>query len=41
MPVPPEDDETGHVPLTDAPGFWVEIDRAIAERYLAPGESVF
>ncbi len=34
-------DETGHVPLTDAPGFGVEIDMAIAERYLAPGESLF
>ena len=34
-------DDTGHVPLTDAPGFGVEIDQAIAERYLAPGESMF
>ena len=32
---------TGHVPLTDAPGFGVEIDPAIAARYLAPGESLF
>ena len=34
-------DETGHVPLTDAPGFGVEIDTTIAERYLAPGQSLF
>ena len=34
-------DQTGHVPLTDAPGFGVEIDQAIAQRYLAPGESLF
>ncbi len=34
-------DETGHVPLTDAPGFGVEIDPTIAERYLAPGQSLF
>ncbi len=34
-------DDAGHVPLTDAPGFGVEIDLAIAERYLAPGESLF
>jgi hypothetical protein len=29
------------VPLTDAPGFGVEVDVAIAERYLAPGEALF
>jgi L-alanine-DL-glutamate epimerase-like enolase superfamily enzyme len=34
-------DETGHVPLGDAPGFGVEIDEAIARRYLAPGEALF
>jgi galactonate dehydratase len=34
-------DESGHVPLGDAPGFGVEIDEAIARRYLAPGESLF
>ncbi len=34
-------DETGHVPLTDAPGLGVEIDLEIAARYLAPGESLF
>ena len=31
----------GFVPLTDAPGFGVEIDETIARRYLAPGESLF
>jgi galactonate dehydratase len=34
-------DEHGFVPLTDAPGFGVEIDLEIAQRYLAPGESLF
>jgi gluconate/galactonate dehydratase len=38
--VPTFDDE-GFVPLTDAPGFGVEIDDAIARRYLASGESLF
>lgn len=33
--------DTGHVPLTDAPGFGVEIDPTIAERYLASGEALF
>jgi galactonate dehydratase len=34
-------DDTGHVPLTDAPGFGVEIDASVAERYLAAGQSLF
>ena len=34
-------DETGHVPLNDAPGFGVEIDRSVAERYLVAGQSLF
>ena len=29
------------VPLTDAPGFGVEVNTEIAQRYLAPGESLF
>ena len=33
-------DDKGFVPLTDAPGFGVEIDLDIARRYLAPGESL-
>ena len=37
----PTFDEQGFVPLTDAPGFGVEIDLDIARRYLAPGESLF
>ena len=34
-------DERGFVPLTDAPGYGVEIDLDIARRYLASGESLF
>jgi galactonate dehydratase len=34
-------DEHGFVPLTDAPGYGVEIDLDIAKRYLAQGESLF
>ncbi len=34
-------DEHGFVPLTDAPGYGVEIDLEIAQRYLAPGETLF
>ncbi|MBM4408072.1 MAG: mandelate racemase/muconate lactonizing enzyme family protein [Chloroflexi bacterium] len=34
-------DSEGFVPLTDAPGYGVEIDLDIARRYLAPGESLF
>jgi galactonate dehydratase len=34
-------DEGGFVPLTDAPGYGVEIDLDIARRYLASGESLF
>ncbi len=37
----PTFDAQGFVPLTDAPGFGVEIDLDIARRYLAPGESLF
>ena len=37
----PTFDEHGFVPLTDAPGYGVEIDLEIARRYLAPGESLF
>ena len=34
-------DEQGFVPLTDAPGFGVEINLDVAKRYLAKGESLF
>lgn len=34
-------DSDGHVPLTDAPGFGVEVDSAVARQHLAPGESLF
>ena len=34
-------DRVGHVPLTDAPGFGVEIDLAVARQYLVPGQSLF
>jgi galactonate dehydratase len=34
-------DEDGFVPLTDAPGYGVEIDLEIARRYLAAGETLF
>ena len=34
-------DAEGFVPLTDAPGFGVEIDESIARSYLASGESLF
>jgi L-alanine-DL-glutamate epimerase-like enolase superfamily enzyme len=34
-------DEHGFVPLTDAPGYGVEIDLEIARRYLAAGETLF
>jgi gluconate/galactonate dehydratase len=34
-------DEHGFVPLTDAPGYGVEVDVEVARRYLAPGESLF
>ncbi len=37
----PTFDEHGFVPLTDAPGYGVEIDLEIARRYLAPGETLF
>jgi L-alanine-DL-glutamate epimerase-like enolase superfamily enzyme len=36
----PTFDEHGFVPLTDAPGYGVEIDLDIARRYLAPGETL-
>lgn len=31
----------GHLPLTDAPGLGVEINRDVCERHLAPGEVLF
>lgn len=31
----------GRVEVTDAPGFGVELDRAVCTRYLAPGEALF
>lgn len=34
-------DAGGHVQLTDAPGLGVEIDIEVAQRHLAPGESLF
>jgi L-alanine-DL-glutamate epimerase-like enolase superfamily enzyme len=33
--------QDGFVPLTDAPGFGMEIDEAVARPLLAPGESLF
>ena len=34
-------DDTGFVPLDDAPGYGVEVNEEIARKYLAPGESLF
>jgi L-alanine-DL-glutamate epimerase-like enolase superfamily enzyme len=31
----------GAVPLSDAPGFGLELDEAVCRQYLAPGESWF
>jgi galactonate dehydratase len=31
----------GHLPLTDAPGLGVELNRSVCQQYLAPGESLF
>lgn len=33
--------ETGHVPLTDAPGLGIELDLEIVKKYLAPGSAMF
>jgi galactonate dehydratase len=32
--------ENGHVPLTEAPGLGVELNREVCRRYLAPGEAL-
>ncbi|MEF8820637.1 MAG: mandelate racemase/muconate lactonizing enzyme family protein [Halovenus sp.] len=33
--------ENGAVPLTDAPGLGVELDRSVCEQYLEPGQTLF